>query len=51
MQSSFDGKEYTCKTCDFKVKDGKLPCQAVVNKMFVDEIPRELATLKNWSKF
>ena len=46
VQSSFDGKEYICKTCHLKVKDGKLPCQAVVNNMFVDEIPRELATLE-----
>ena len=46
VQSSFDAKEYICKTCHLKVKDGKLPCQAVVNNMFVDEIPRELATLE-----
>ena len=46
VQSSFDGKEYICKTCHSKVKDGKLPCQSVVNNMFVDEIPRQLATLE-----
>ena len=46
VQSSFDGKEYICKTCHLKVKDGKLPCQAVVNNMFIDEIPRELVTLQ-----
>ena len=33
MQSSFDGKEYSCKTCEFKDKDGKLPCYAVVNNL------------------
>ena len=46
VQTSFDGKEYICKSCHLKVKDGKLPCQAVVNKMHVDEIPTELLSLE-----
>ena len=33
-------------TCHSKVIKGKLPCQAVVNNMFVDEIPTELSTLE-----
>ena len=46
VQTSFDGKEYICKSCHLKVKDGKLLCQAVVNKMHVDEIPTELISLQ-----
>ena len=30
-------------TCQSKVIKGKLPCQAVVNSMYVDEIPIELS--------
>ena len=37
IQQSFDGKEYICKTCHSKVLKGELPCQAVVNNMYVDE--------------
>ena len=46
VHASFDGKQYICKSCDSKVKDGKLPCQAVVNKMYVDDISMELASLE-----
>lgn len=43
--TSFDGKEYICKTCHRKVLQGKLPCQAVVNNMHVDEIPTVFSSL------
>ena len=43
---SFDKKEYICKTCHSKVIKGKVPCQAVYNDMFVDDIPTELSTLE-----
>ena len=43
---SFDSKEYICKTCHSKVIKGKVPCQAVYNDMFVDDIPTELSALK-----
>ena len=43
---SFDNKEYICKTCHSKVIKGKVPCQAVYNDMFVDDIPTELSTLE-----
>ena len=33
-------------TCHSKVIKGKLPCQAVVNSMYVDEIPIELSSLE-----
>ena len=45
-QSSFDSKEYICKTCHAKVLKGHKPCQAVVNNLFVDETPTELAALE-----
>ena len=43
---SFDNKKYICKTCHSKVIKGKVPCQAVYNNMFVDDIPTELSTLE-----
>ena len=43
---SFDNKEYICKTCRSKVIKGKVPCQAVYNDMFADDIPTELSTLE-----
>ena len=46
IQQSFDGKHYICKTCHSKVIKGKLPCQAIVNNMYVDEIPTELSSLE-----
>jgi hypothetical protein len=46
IQKSFDGKEYICKTCHSKTLQGKLPCQAVVNNLYVDVIPPELAVLE-----
>ena len=46
IQTSFDGKEYICNTCNSKVKQSKVPCQAVINNMYVDETPVELASLE-----
>ena len=46
VQQSFDGKQYICNTCHKKVINGKLPCQAVVNKMYVDETTTELSLLE-----
>ena len=42
----FDGKENICKTSYSKVIKGELPCQAVVNNMYVDETPTQLASLE-----
>ena len=42
----FDGKENICKTSYSKVIKGELPCQAVVNDMYVDETPTQLASLE-----
>ena len=46
IQQSFDGKEYICRTCHSKVIKGEIPCQAVVNNMYVDETPTQLASLE-----
>ena len=46
IKTSFDGKQYVCQTCHTKVFQGKLPCQAVVNNMHVDEIPTVLSSLE-----
>ena len=46
IQQSFDGKEYICKTCHSKVIKGKLPCQGIMNNMYVVETPSELASLE-----
>ena len=43
---SFDGKEYICKTCHSKVLKGNIPCQAVCNNLYLDEIPQELSSLQ-----
>ena len=44
IEQSFDGKENIRKTCYSKVIKGELPCQAVVNNMYVDETPTQLAS-------
>ena len=46
IQQSFDGKECIRKTCHSKVIKGELPCRAVMNDMYVDETPTQLASLE-----
>ena len=36
----------TCGTCHLKTKKGQIPCQAVCNKLDIDEMPSELEALK-----
>ena len=43
---SFDNIEYICKTCHSKLSKGQVPCQAVYNKLMVDELPIELGCLE-----
>ena len=45
-QSSFDGGEYICKTCHSNTVQGRLPCQAVVNNLYVVDVPTELEDLQ-----
>lgn len=46
VQISFDGKIYICNTCHSKAIQGKVPCQATVNNLYVDDAPTELKSLK-----
>ena len=46
IQSSYDGKEYICKTCHSKPMQGRIPCQAIVNSLNVDNVPNDLGNLK-----
>ena len=44
---SFDNVEDICNTCCLlKVRKGRIPCQAVCNKLCVDEIPPVLQSLR-----
>ena len=42
---SFDNVEYICGTCHLKAKKRQIPCQAVRNKLDIDEMPSELEAL------
>ena len=46
IQSSYDGKEYICKTCHSTATQRRLPCQAIVNNLNVDDLPTEIGNLK-----
>ena len=34
-----------CKTCHSKCMLGSIPCQAVVNNLYVDDVPNDLEVL------
>ena len=44
-------KEYVCKTCHIKMKKSQVPCQAVYNTLFVDDIPEEMSCLNQLGLF
>ena len=46
LQTSFDGNLYICNTCNLKLNKKKIPCQAVYNKLELQEIPDVLKSLK-----
>ena len=39
-------KIYICNACHPKAIQGKVPCQATVNNLCVDDVPTELESLK-----
>ena len=43
---SFDNEQYICNTCHSKLITGKIPCQAVYNKLQMDQAPPELKELR-----
>lgn len=45
-KKSFDNKEYICKTYKSKLLKGQVPCQAVSNKLGVDDVPPEMKCLE-----
>ena len=48
---SFDNNFYICKTCHIKIKKAQVPCQAVYNKLFVDDVPEEISFLNQLGLF
>lgn len=46
IQSSHDGKEFICETCHSKTTYGRIPCQAIVNNLNVDDVPTKLGNHK-----
>ena len=40
MVMSYDGNYYLCNTCDKALRNNRIPCQAVANKLFVD-LPKQ----------
>ena len=45
---SFDNERYICNTCHSKLIKGKIPCQAVCNKLQMDQAPPELEQLRKF---
>ena len=43
---SFDGKLYVCRTCNLKLKKGKVPCQAVCYKLAVSCLPEQFKSVR-----
>ena len=43
---SYDNTEYICHTCHVKAMKGKVPCQAVSNKMELYAVPMQLKCLR-----
>ena len=43
---SYDNTEYICHTCHVKAMKGKVPCQAVTNKMELYAVPVQLKCLR-----
>ena len=41
MVMSYDGNYYICNTCDKALRNNRMPCQAVANKLFVEDLPKQ----------
>ena len=46
-ESNIDSRVYLCITCDRSLKRGKVPPQAKVNNMSLDEVPYQLSSMNN----
>jgi len=47
---SFDSIYYICCTCDRHLSEKEIPCQAVWNKLSLDDLPEEIAVLNRLEK-
>ena len=47
---SFDHNNYICLTCDRHIVKKQIPCQAVWNKLRLDELPEDIACLNRLEK-
>ena len=41
MVMSYDGNFYNCNACDKELRNNTMLCQAVANKLFVDDLPKQ----------
>ena len=48
--TTFDSRLYICLTCHKSVSKGKIPCQAVCNKLKVEAAPKVLQDLRRLEK-
>ena len=47
---SYDGLFYICKTCESKERKDKIPCQAVYNKLRVENLPQQFNSIRRLEK-
>ena len=50
MVRPFNDNLYTCRTCHVKCRKGKVPCQAVSNKLEVFDLPVEFQSIRKLEK-
>ena len=48
--SSFDDCKYICRTCHSHISKNQIPCQAVWNKLALDDLPDEMQRLNRLEK-
>ena len=41
MVMSYDGNYYICNMYDKALQNNRMPCQAVANKLFVEDLPKQ----------
>ena len=45
MVMSYDGNYYICNTCDKALRNNRMPCQAVANRLFVEDLQSNFRVL------
>ena len=56
MVMSYDGNHYICNMCHKAMRNNRMPCQAVPNKLFVEDLPKQFQSInhnlgRGWSNF